>query len=65
VAAAIDDERRKSGIGSTVLDCTGFAPRILREGAVTAGDIAAALGRIGLAQGVFPLLRGREDRRRT
>jgi tRNA threonylcarbamoyl adenosine modification protein (Sua5/YciO/YrdC/YwlC family) len=47
VAAAIDDERRKSGIGSTVLDCTGFAPRILREGAVTAGDIAAALGRIG------------------
>jgi L-threonylcarbamoyladenylate synthase len=47
VAAAIDDERSKSGVGSTVLDCTGPAPRILREGAVTAGDIAATLGRIG------------------
>lgn len=43
VAAAIDDEQRKSGIGSTVLDCTGPAPRILREGAITAADIAATL----------------------
>lgn len=35
----VDDD--KSGVGSTVLDCTGAAPRILREGAVTEADIQA------------------------
>ena len=43
VAAAIDDDRRKSGIGSTVVDCTGPQPRILRAGALTQSDIDAAL----------------------
>ena len=43
VAAAIDDDRRKSGIGSTVIDCTGPQPRILRAGALTQSDINAAL----------------------
>ena len=41
VAAAIDDEQKKSGIGSTVVDCTGPAPRILREGPIPASEIAA------------------------
>ena len=35
----IDD---KSGVASTVLDCTVNPPRILREGAVTEADIRAA-----------------------
>ena len=43
VAAAIDDSRQKSGIGSTVLDCTGPTYRILREGSIKNSDIAAAL----------------------
>lgn len=37
--AAGDDD--KSGIASTVLDCTAASPRIVREGAVTAADIEA------------------------
>lgn len=43
VAAAIDDRQRKSGVGSTVVDCTGDAPRILREGGITRADIDAVL----------------------
>lgn len=43
VAAAIDDDREKSGVGSTVLDCTGPAPRILREGTITQAAIDAVL----------------------
>ena len=43
VAAAIDDSRQKSGIGSTVLDCTTPTYRILREGSIKNSDIAAAL----------------------
>ncbi|MDO4400583.1 MAG: L-threonylcarbamoyladenylate synthase [Coriobacteriia bacterium] len=34
VAAAIDDEQKKTGIGSTVVDCTGTSPRVLRQGTV-------------------------------
>ena len=29
----------KSGVASTVLDCTGPRPRVLREGAITLSDI--------------------------
>ena len=43
VAAAIDDSRRKSGIGSTVLDCTADTYRVLREGSITKSDISAVL----------------------
>ena len=39
VGAAIDDGTRKSGVASTVVDCTGRAPRILREGDIGQGDI--------------------------
>lgn len=34
----------KGGVGSTVIDVTGDAPAILREGAITAKDIFAVLG---------------------
>lgn len=34
------------GIESTVVDLTGPRPRILRPGAISAGDIAAVLGRV-------------------
>ena len=43
VAAAIDDSRQKSGIGSTVVDCTMPTPRILRQGSITESAIAAAI----------------------
>ena len=43
-AAAIDDNQRKSGVGSTVVDCTAPTPRILREGSITAKEITAVLG---------------------
>ena len=45
VSAAIDDEQQKSGIGSTVVDCTGPAPRILREGSIGQAEIEAVLAR--------------------
>ena len=44
VAAAIDDSQEKSGIGSTVVDCTAETPRILREGSITEKEITAVLG---------------------
>ena len=43
VSAAIDDAQQKSGIGSTVLDCTGPDYRILREGTITRRDLETAL----------------------
>ena len=44
VAVLVPDEADddKSGVASTVVDCTGQAFRILREGAVTAADIRRA-----------------------
>lgn len=36
------------GLASTILDCTGESPVILRAGAVTAGQIQAALGEVEL-----------------
>lgn len=43
VAAVVPDEADddKSGVASTVIDCTGAIPRILREGAVTQADVDA------------------------
>ncbi|WP_080798818.1 L-threonylcarbamoyladenylate synthase [Arabiibacter massiliensis] len=43
VAAVVPDgaDDDKSGLASTVVDCTGERPRILREGAVTQADIDA------------------------
>lgn len=38
-----DPQVSSSGIASTVVDCTGGAPKILREGSITAADIKSAL----------------------
>ena len=43
VPVAIDDEQRKSGLPSTVVDCSGAKPRMLREGAVTAAQVDEAV----------------------
>lgn len=43
VAVALDDAQGKSGTPSTVVDCTQAYPKVLREGAVTAGQVAAAV----------------------
>lgn len=39
VGAWLDDKEEKSGLASTVVDCTGPIPLILREGAITCNDI--------------------------
>lgn len=41
VAAFLDDDEEKSGVSSTVLDCTKDHPVVVREGAITIKDIAA------------------------
>ena len=43
VAFAISDDSPKSGVSSTILDCTGPEPVMVREGAITMADIAAIL----------------------
>ena len=47
LAVILDDGPVRGGTPSTVVDCSSFAggvPRILREGAISATDIANALG---------------------
>lgn len=51
-AAAVRDDARKSGVASTVVDCTGEGPVVLREGALTQADVRA------------PVLRGFRERPR-
>ena len=41
VAAFLDDDQEKSGVASTILDCTKEHPTVVREGAITIQDIAA------------------------
>ena len=41
MAAFLDDDEEKSGVSSTVLDCTKDHPVVVREGAITIKDIAA------------------------
>lgn len=43
VPAALDDVLSKSGVASTVVDCTADEPRILREGSITADQISQVL----------------------
>ena len=40
----LDGGRAEQGQASTIVDLTGATPRILREGAVPTGDVAAVLG---------------------
>jgi L-threonylcarbamoyladenylate synthase len=49
----VDGGRVPGGVPSTVVDCTGPVPQVLREGPVTAAAIAAALDS-DLAQGGSP-----------
>lgn len=44
IDAVVDGGRAPIGIASTVLDVTGAVPRILRSGAVSAGEIATVTG---------------------
>lgn len=41
VSVALCDDTEKSGVASTVLDCTGDHPTMIREGAVSIADIQA------------------------
>jgi L-threonylcarbamoyladenylate synthase len=50
IELVVDGGRVPGGVPSTVVDCTGPAPKVLREGPVSAAAIAAALG-AGAAQG--------------
>ncbi|ACV23170.1 L-threonylcarbamoyladenylate synthase [Slackia heliotrinireducens] len=43
VSAALGDNVPRSGVSSTVADCTGDHPEIIRVGAITAADFAALL----------------------
>jgi tRNA A37 threonylcarbamoyladenosine synthetase subunit TsaC/SUA5/YrdC len=40
----IDAGQARIGVASTIVDCTGAAPRILREGVVSKEEIEEALG---------------------
>src|SRR5699024_9527530 len=44
IAAIVDGGSTNVGIESTVLDCTGAVPLILRPGSITAQDIASVVG---------------------
>ena len=43
VALIIDGGETPGGVPSTVLDCTGVEPKILRDGPLTLDEIVAAL----------------------
>ena len=47
----VDGGPARIGVESTIVDLTGAAPAILRAGAITASQIAAALGAGGRARG--------------
>lgn len=42
VSVALDDAQQKSGLPSTVVDCTGARPQVVRQGAVTDRQVADA-----------------------
>jgi tRNA A37 threonylcarbamoyladenosine synthetase subunit TsaC/SUA5/YrdC len=44
----LDGGPARGGPASTVVDCTGAAPVIVREGAVPAAEVAAILDRAGV-----------------
>jgi L-threonylcarbamoyladenylate synthase len=43
VSASVCDDSPKSGLASTVLDCTGDYPHVLRQGAITIAQIQALM----------------------
>jgi L-threonylcarbamoyladenylate synthase len=48
VDLVLDGGPARGGIPSTVVDCSGELPRVLRAGAIDRADLAAALGEAGL-----------------
>jgi L-threonylcarbamoyladenylate synthase len=42
----LDGGPARGGVASTVVDCSGETPKVLREGAIRASEIAAFLGRL-------------------
>jgi hypothetical protein len=49
VAIILDGGPSTGTTASTIVDCTGAAPRILREGAITAAELTAVLEGLGTA----------------
>jgi L-threonylcarbamoyladenylate synthase len=49
VNLVLDGGRARGGVPSTVVDCSGELPRILRAGAISTADLAAVLAAAGLA----------------
>lgn len=47
VAVILDGGPSAGSTASTILDCTGIRPRILREGAISAADLAPVLADLG------------------
>ena len=43
VKLALQDDQAKSGTASTVIDCTGAQPLLIREGAISLDDILRVL----------------------
>jgi len=52
VDLVLDGGPARGGVPSTVVDCSGEAPRILRAGAIVAADVSAALDAAGLRHSV-------------
>ena len=48
----LDGGPARGGIPSTVVDCSGELPRVLRSGAIPSTELAAALSRAGLAHSI-------------
>jgi L-threonylcarbamoyladenylate synthase len=44
IALILDGGRTPGGVPSTVVDCVGAEPKVLREGPVTWGEIMRVLG---------------------
>jgi len=51
IALVLDGGRTPGGVPSTVVDCTGNGIRILREGAITEGEIDRAIHEVRLGRG--------------
>jgi L-threonylcarbamoyladenylate synthase len=53
----LDGGPARGGVPSTVVDCSGELPRVLRAGAIAPSRLAAVLGRAGLAHAFGPKAR--------
>jgi tRNA threonylcarbamoyl adenosine modification protein (Sua5/YciO/YrdC/YwlC family) len=49
VEVVLDGGPSNGAVASTIVDCTGTAPRILREGAIGAAELSATLEELGVA----------------